>query len=151
MMLRITGLAAMLVSCVAAMAGAKTITVAADGGGDFKTVQEAVAAVPEKSADRTVVHIKPGTYQGPVVVPKGKTNVTFEGEDAKTTVLTYAKNVNDPIPEGVDKFNPCTQVQADGFRAENVTFENTAGDRGQALALRIDSDRAALKNCRLLG
>src|SRR5437764_5562953 len=133
-MLRITGLVGTFVSCVAATAGSKSITVAGDGSGDFKSVQEAVAAVPEKSADRTVIHIKPGTYQGPVVVPKGKTNITFEGEDAKTTVLTYAKNVNDPIPPGVDKFNPCTQVQADGFRAENVTCANTAGDRGQALA-----------------
>src|SRR5205823_5707601 len=92
--------AVLFVSCGTALADTKTITVAGDGSGDFKTVQEAIAAVPDKSNDRTIIHIKPGTYQGPFIVPKSKSNVTFEGEDAEKTALTYALNVNDPIPAG---------------------------------------------------
>ena len=39
----------------------------------------------------------------------------------------------------------------DDFHAEKITFRNTSGDHGQALALRIDGDRAVLKGCRMLG
>ena len=42
-------------------------------------------------------------------------------------------------------------VLGDDFRAENITFQNTSGDHGQALALRVDGDRASFKNCRMLG
>src|SRR4051794_6089643 len=130
----------------------KTLTVAADGGGDYSTVQEAIAAVPDDSPDRTVLHIKPGTYQGPILLPKRKANVTFEGEDAEQAILTYALNVNE-IPEGRTRQFGGTGVVilADDFHAEKLTFQNTSGDHGQALALRIDGDRAILKDCRMLG
>jgi pectinesterase len=42
-------------------------------------------------------------------------------------------------------------VDADDFSAENLTFENSAGPVGQALAVRLDGDRLAFKNCRFLG
>src|SRR5437763_1338025 len=89
----------------------KTLTVAASGDGDFKTVQEALAAVPDNSADRTIILIKSGTYQGHFIVPASKINVTFRGEAPETTVLTWERNVNDPIPEGHDKFNPGLHVR----------------------------------------
>lgn len=133
------------------VAAEKTITVAAEGGGDFKTVQEAIAAVPDNSEDRTIIRIKPGTYQGHFVVPTSKNHVTFHGDSPETTILTWDRNVKDPIPEGHDKFNPGLHVQASDFRAENLTIQNTSGDHGQALAARIDGDRAVFKNCRLLG
>ena len=144
--------ASILLFCPAnSSAAGKKITIAADGSGDFKTLQEAVAAAPKNSTETTVIHLKPGTYQGPVVVPKDKPKVTFEGESAEKTIITWDKNVNDPKPEGADKFNPGVQIQADDFHAENLTIQNTSGDHGQALAMRIDADRAVLKKCRLLG
>jgi pectinesterase len=42
-------------------------------------------------------------------------------------------------------------VQGNGFIAENLTIENTAGKVGQAVALHIEADRVLIKNCRLLG
>jgi pectinesterase len=42
-------------------------------------------------------------------------------------------------------------VLADNFTAENVTFENSAGEVGQAVAVRTMSDRVIFRNCRLLG
>ena len=44
-----------------------------------------------------------------------------------------------------------TLVEADDFIAENVTFENTAGEVGQAVALRTTGRRQAFYNCRMLG
>lgn len=135
----------------AAQSSDSAILVAADGSGRFKTVAEAVAACPDNSTSPVVIHIKPGVYQGPVIVPKSKPHLVFRGADSGKTILTYALNVNDPIPAGSDKFNPGVQIQADDFRAENITFENTSGDHGQALALRVDGDRCAFFKCRMLG
>ncbi len=131
----------------------KTIVVAGDGSGDFKTVQEAIASVSDYSAARTIIHLKPGVYQGQIVLPKSKPNVTFEGELLEKTVLTFALNTNEPNPPEVNQQYKGTGVVilSDGFRAEKVTFQNTSGDHGQALALRIDGDRAIVKDCRLLG
>jgi pectinesterase len=139
-----------LLVCRASLAG-KIITVAQDGSGDFKTVQEAVAAAPESSTDRTTIKIKPGTYAGPIIVPKNKPKIAFGGAGADKSIVTYALNVYDPIPPGSDRFNPGVQILADDFRAENLTFENTSGNHGQALAVRADGDRAAFKNCRIIG
>ncbi|HEX8916202.1 MAG TPA: pectinesterase family protein [Humisphaera sp.] len=145
--------AILFVVLAARPSSARTVTVDAGGGGDFKTVQEAVAAVPDGAAERTVIRIRPGTYEGPVVVAKAKAKVTFEGEDAERTVLTYGYNINEenPPPAVRRYWGIGVVVLADDFRAERVTFRNTSGDHGQALALRIDGDRAALRHCRLLG
>ena len=130
---------------------AGSITVAADGSGDFKTIQEAIAAAPEKSSDRIVIHVKPGTYAGPFVVPQAKPNITLQGDAAAPTLLTWDRNVRDPIPPGNDGCNPGWQVKGDNFIASQITIENTSGDHGQALAVRVDSDRAIFVNCRIIG
>jgi pectinesterase len=38
-----------------------------------------------------------------------------------------------------------------GFEADNLTFENTAGNTGQAVAAAVRADRAVFKHCRFLG
>jgi pectinesterase len=40
---------------------------------------------------------------------------------------------------------------ADDFTAENLTFENSAGPVGQAVAMRVDGDRVKFINCRFIG
>jgi pectinesterase len=141
------------ICCTTCLAETKTIVVAADGSGDFKTVQEAIAAVPNAEPDRTIIHIKPGTYQGQIVEPKTKLNVTFEGEDVDKTILTFAENQRETASPGVlPKFRGTgVVILGDGFHADKITFENTSGNHGQALALRIDGDQAVLTNCKLLG
>jgi pectinesterase len=141
---------AFLLSCPA-LAANSNLTVAADGSGKFKTIQEAIAAAPSGSSDRTTILISTGTYQGNFIVPKDKTNLTLKGQDPKTTVLTWDRSVYDPKPGGAAQFNPCLWVQGDGFQAEGLTIENAAGDRGQALAADIGSDNVMLKNCRITG
>jgi pectinesterase len=147
-----------LFCCIGAMTYAmvcrgqtKSINVAADGSSDFKTVQEAIAAVPDDSTTKVVIHIAPGTYAGPFIVPKSKPNITMVGDNEKTTILTWDRNVRDPIPKGNDGFNPGFQVRADDFLASRLTIENTSGDHGQALALRVDGDRDVFVNCRITG
>ncbi len=131
------------------------LVVAADGGGQFKTVQEAIMAVPAGSATNPVIiHIKPGTYRELVYVQREKRFFRLVGEDARKTVLTYDLNAKMPGPDGkpIGTFRTAsTVVDADDFTAENLTFENSAGPVGQALAVRIEGDRVVFRNCRFLG
>src|SRR4051812_47541203 len=130
---------------------AKDLAVAPDGAGDFKTVQEAIDAIPDNNSDRVVIRIKPGTYKQHLFIPKGKNAITFRGEDAKTTILTDDKNINFVYPDGKKISTPDSStvlVRGNEFIAENATFENTAGNHGQALAMYHAGDRGIFKNCR---
>jgi pectinesterase len=131
------------------------LIVAADGSAKYKTVQEAIMAVPAGSPDNPVViRIKPGVYKELIYVQREKRFFRLVGEDAKTTVITHELHANlkghDGKPIGTFR-TPTATIDADDFTAENLTFENSAGPVGQALALRVDGDRAVFRNCRFLG
>ncbi len=139
----------------AAGQGPIEIVVAQDGSGQFKTVQDAVMSVPSGSAERPVViRIKPGVYKELIYVQREKRHFRFIGEDAERTVLTQDLHANliglDGKPIGTFR-TPSTIIDADDFVAENITFENAAGPKGQALAIRVDGDRATFRKCRFLG
>ena len=129
--------------------------VAADGSAKFKSVQEAIMAVPAGSkTNPVVIHIKPGTYKELIYIQREKRFFKLVGEDAEKTILTFDLNANLPGPNGknIGTFKtPSTTIDADDFTAENLTFENSAGPVGQALAIRVDGDRAAFRHCRFLG
>jgi pectinesterase len=131
------------------------LVVAADGSGRFKTVQEAVMAVPSGGlADPVIIRIKPGTYRELIYVQREKRFFHLIGEDAASTILTYDLYAGIEGPDGkpIGTFRtPSTVIDADDFTAENITFENSAGPKGQALAIRIDGDRAVFRNCRFIG
>jgi pectinesterase len=55
------------------------IVVAADGSGQYTSVQAAVDAVPRDNTTPTVIAVRPGTYKERIVVPRGKRFVRFEG------------------------------------------------------------------------
>ena len=149
--MRIAFIGFLLLASGVGFAQSRTIKVAADGTGDFQTIQEAVTAVRTNSPERAIIQIKAGTYTGPIIVPKDKMKVSFEGESAETTIITYAFNVNDPIPQGSDRFNPGVQILGDEFRANKITFQNTSGNHGQALALKVDDDKSVFTDCRITG
>jgi PelA/Pel-15E family pectate lyase len=122
------------------------IVVAADGSGDFKTVQQAVDHVPDNNNQPVVIQIKRGVYQEQVRVTKRY--LTFRGEDPANTVLTYRLSAQQA---GNTRLAFSTLINANDFHAENLTFENSFGTGSQAVALFVDADRASFKNCRFLG
>ncbi len=73
----------------AAVKGAD-LTVAPDGSGDVKTVQEAINKVPTNNPKRFVIAIKPGVYREQIRIPANKPYISFIGSDAQQTVLTYS-------------------------------------------------------------
>jgi len=129
-------------------------TVAADGSGDFTSVQEAINAVPDFRKNRTTIFIKNGIYKEKLILPASKTNVAFMGEDVEKTILTFddfASKKNLFGEEMGTTGSTSFFIFAEGFTAENITFGNSAGPVGQAVAVRIDGDMVAFKNCRFLG
>jgi pectinesterase len=98
------------------------------------------------------ISIKPGIYEGQFIIPKEKHHIQFLGEDATNTIITFNWNVNETNGTTNPRFRGIGMVVlGDDFHADKMTFRNTSGDHGQALALRIAADRAILKDCRLLG
>ncbi len=127
--------------------------VAKDGSGDFTTVQEAVNAVPDLCGSyRTRILVKEGRYEEKLVIPQTKINLSLIGEgDAVITYGDYASKKNRFDREmGTAGSSSCYIFPVD-FYAENITFENTAGNVGQAVACYVGGDRTVFKNCRFLG
>lgn len=131
-----------------------TATVAADGTGTYRTVQEAVDAVPANNTTRRVVTIKPGTYRQVVRVPSNKPHITFRGlgTSPANTVIVFNNSANSSGTSG----SASMFVDGSDFVAENLTIANdfdegsvTSGQ--QAVALHLNADRAVLRNVRLLG
>jgi pectinesterase len=128
--------------------------VSKDGDGDFTTVQEAILAVPDFRDKETIVFIKKGVYKEKLVLPQSKTNVTLVGEDVEETILTYDDYASKKNRFGEELGTTGSSsffLFGDNFTARNITFENSAGDVGQAVALRVDGDKAVFVNCRFLG
>lgn len=128
--------------------------VAKDGSGDFATVQQAIDAVPDYRKNPTTIFIKKGTYKEKLLLAASKTNVKFIGEDVESTILTnddYAQKKNRFGEEMGTTGSSGFFVFGDDFSAENITFENSAGPVGQAVAIRVDGDRVTFTNCRFLG
>ena len=127
--------------------------VAKDGSGDFFTVQEAINAVPDFRKDvRTTILIRKGTYKEKLIIPESKINISLIGEDG--AILTYDgfANKKNVFGEnmGTSGSSSC-YIYAPDFYAENITFENSSGPVGQAVACFVSADRVYFKNCRFLG
>lgn len=124
-------------------------TVAKDGSGDYKYIQDAIDAMRVYPLASITLYIKNGVYNEKIVLPSDNTDVNFIGESVEKTII----NFNDYSGRGkLTTFTSYTaKISGNRFRAENITFQNSAGPVGQALALYVDADKAVFKNCRFLG
>ncbi|XP_023738716.1 pectinesterase [Lactuca sativa] len=127
------------------------IVVAQDGSGNYKTISEAIAAVPKLRSgnSRFVIHVKAGVYKENVEIKKTMRNLMFIGDGMGSTVVTGNKNVQD----GSTTFRSASfAVSGSGFIARDMTFENTAGPaKHQAVAFRSGSDLSVLYGCAFKG
>jgi pectinesterase len=131
--------------------------VAADGSGQYKTVRAAIDACPQRTktgSPRWTIFVKAGTYRELIYIQREKRYVSLVGEDAEKTIIAFDLFNDFPAPDGkpIATFRtPTIMLDADDFTVENLTIANTAGRKGQALALRVDGDRVAFRHCRFLG
>ncbi|MGB2567001.1 pectinesterase family protein [Micromonospora citrea] len=129
-------------------------TVAADGTGTYRTVQDAIDAVPANNTQRVVITIKPGTYRQVVRVPANKPHLTLQGlgSSPSNVVLVYHNSAGTHGTSG----SASMFVDGANFVAENLTISNDFDESSttsghQAVALHLNADRAVLRNVRLLG
>lgn len=132
----------------------KQIVVDQNRAGDFNSIQAAVDAVPVNNTERVVILIKPGFYKQRVLIPPDKPFVTLRGTDPFNTVISYNLNHEMMKPDGSDKYrSECATLIARNpdLILENLTVENTYGPHPQALAAKLECQRAIMVNCRFLG
>lgn len=127
--------------------------VAKDGSGDFFTVQEAINAVPDfRKESRTTIYIRKGVYKEKLIIPASKINVSLIGaEDAVISGDDYASKPNRFGENMSTSGSASCYIYAPDLICENLTFENTAGRVGQAVACFVAGDRVIFRNCRFLG
>lgn len=126
-------------------AGKTKIVVAADGTGDFCTVQSAIDYVPENSSRRIVLELKRGTYREMVRVPMNKNKITLHGEDRHKSIIAYTDNarVN-------GRSRGMFEVMGADFVLQNLTLHNTTekdGSQAETLLVRQSADRFAVDHC----
>ncbi len=128
--------------------------VAQDGSGQFKTVQEAINAVPDFRKKPTTIFIKKGTYKEKLVLAESKAMVQFIGESLTETILSYDDYAQKKNIFGEEKGTTGSAsfyVFGNEFSAKNITFQNSAGPVGQAVAIWVKGDKAKFEHCRFLG
>jgi pectinesterase len=129
--------------------------VAQDGSGNFKTVQAALDAVHEGNNKPVTIFIKNGVYKEVITVDARKNFISLIGENKDKTILTYNNHAGIKLSNG-DTINTWTSasffVYGNDFHADHITFENNAGfTAGQAVALRVEGNRASFINCKMIG
>ncbi|MFJ8952943.1 pectinesterase family protein [Streptomyces sp. NPDC102381] len=136
-------------------AAASTLTVAADGSAQYKTVQAAVDAVPANNTARVDIQVAPGTYRGTVTVPANKPHVTIvgTGSSRKSTVLVEGHAAGSKKPDGSTygtSGSATVTVLAADTQLRNLSVNNDYDESkdtsiaAQAVALRTSADKVFL-------
>ncbi len=128
--------------------------VAKDGSGLFTTIQDAVTACRDYAERDYTIFIKRGVYQEKLVIPSWKQRITIIGENVESTVITYndfaGKLDSSGKKLGTFRTHTCL-VSGNDITVENITFINSAGQVGQAVAVHVEGDRCVFRNCRIIG
>ena len=117
----------------------------------FPTIQNALDHHPwPTNGGRVYIEIAPGIYHERIIVTQNHPNITLVGLGTKPedTVITNSLNAK---TAGGTFFTETVELNGIAFEADNLTFENAAGNTGQAVAVANRSDRSIFKHCRFVG
>ncbi|MCB1227791.1 MAG: hypothetical protein KDK99_18380 [Verrucomicrobiales bacterium] len=127
---------------------ADRFVVAADGTGDFTSVQSAITHAREHREQPVEILIKKGRYEEQVRIGRERPHIHLKGEDRDQCVIAFTSN---------DKLNPdwarraVLAIEADDSVIENLTVQNTTPYQGsQAEAVYVNADRCILRGSRFL-
>lgn len=121
----------------------------------FSTINEALEEAKKYIGEPITIKIDDGIYKEYIEIHQP--DITFVGNDANKTILTFDNYAKFIMPDGEKKgtFRSMSVfINAPRFSAYNITFENNSGPGdtvGQALAAYIDSDCSKFVHCRFLG
>ncbi|MGA8273154.1 MAG: pectinesterase family protein [Candidatus Sulfotelmatobacter sp.] len=129
-----------------------TLFVAADGTGDFYSIQRALDVALATGA---TLLIAPGTYREVISITKPNIELRGSNPDASKTVIVFNRSAGD---SGGTLHSATAEIRGDNFRAENLTFANDWNSThtqvpvgSQALAVLVAADKAFFDNVRFLG
>ena len=122
----------------------KQVTVALDGSGDFRSIQEAINSIPVSNNVQAVISIKKGVYKEKLFIDKNF--ITLKGEDPANTIITIslareAWRCGNPDDYGTATIN----LKGSDIRLENLSFINSYGKdnpAGQSITCASDSGRS---------
>ncbi|EXC21091.1 putative pectinesterase 50 [Morus notabilis] len=139
---------------VKAEEGVKIIRVRKDGSEDFKKIADAIKTIPAWNTKRVIIDIGPGEYHEKVLIDYNQPYVSLVGSSPKDRpTITYGATAKQYGT--VD--SATVIVLAPYFVAANLIFKNSAPrpdpykKDGQALAFRINGDKAAFFNSKFIG
>jgi pectinesterase len=126
------------------------IVVSADGSGDFKTIQAAIASIPASNRERVVVFVKNGTYREKIRV--AASFVTLRGQSREGTRIEFPQLKDDFVAHPDDLGWAVINLnRVNDFVLENLTVENTASDMlAHAFTIYGTGDRTVIVDCNVL-
>jgi polygalacturonase len=140
-------------AAVKVLAEDKTFYVAADGTGDYYSIQRAIDVAPASGG--ALILVAPGTYREVLTVDNPDIQLRSANADASKTVVVFDRKA---ATSGGTLHTSTVNVSGDNFFAENITFQNDFKitrdpniTGSQAVALKVTGDRAIFRNVRLLG
>jgi autotransporter-associated beta strand protein len=122
------------------------LVVAADGSGDFVTVQGAVDSVAPGNNAYTLINIRDGNYVE-IVNISGKNNISFRGQSREGTIVGYPNNNN---LTGTTAGRMSFKVNSADIKLENLTILNATpqgGSQAEALLVYNAGLRCVVENC----
>ncbi|HEX2854080.1 MAG TPA: pectinesterase family protein [Opitutaceae bacterium] len=123
-------------------AGTTNLVVAADGSGDFNTLQAALDFLPANNAVPSTIRLKNGTYFEELGF-QSKHFVTILGEDSDDTIIAYPNNNTFNNVSGVYHRAVLVAQNVHDFTIANLTIQNTTPQNGsQAEAIVINGSSA---------
>ncbi len=124
--------------------------IAADGSGDYASIQEAVDAAPADRIKPWLIFVKNGEYKGHVNIPANKPMLHFIGQDRDKAVILDDRTSG---PYSTSDGATIT-IYSNDCLFENITLENSHGhiqqSGPQALALNTSGDRTIFNNVAML-
>jgi pectinesterase len=126
------------------------IVVAADGTGNFTTIQAALGSISATNRERLIVLIKDGIYREKIRVDASF--VTLRGQSRKGTRIEFPQVKDDFVAHPDDLgWAVINLKQADDFVLENLTVENTARDESaHAFTICGSGNRIVIMDCDVL-
>src|SRR3954451_13550821 len=98
-------------------------TVAKDGSGDYKYIQDAIDAMRVFPLQPITLYIKNGVYNEKIELPETNVDVRFIGQSVDSTIIVF----NDYSGRGkLTTFTSYTaKISGNRFFAQNITFKNS--------------------------
>ena len=126
--------------------------VAADGTGDYTTLQAAIDAAPSGRTTPWLIFVKKGTYTGHVTIPAKKPYIHIIGQDKNLVTIADNRCSGGDNAYGIND-GATLDIESDNDYIEGVDLQNSWGvdqnNGPQALALCSNGDKLVMNNMKL--